>query len=468
MRSVSQTHPGLREELLIVGVALGLTVAAMLTPMALPLAVSGLVFILAALRFKPLLPAIIFFLPLTPFLDWNFPIRDLATLVRFSLFAGVVVYRLSHGKGLREWLWNGWLTRAVLGYFVVAVTSVAFNAITLDAQRELMRLASYVCFYYVITDWIETQRDTQTLLKVVMASTIAVALFGLYQVMIGGYSAVYDVLYPVQEEIRQIPPWEGRITSFLEHFNGLAAYINLLVPFCLVFALRGTDPALRTLSKWCMALASVALLLTQSRGGLLAYVAMLMVSAYMLAPDRKTRMRRLALVLVVCVLAAAMAGLFFQRLGEIDDYTAVSRLAIWGGAFTVFARSPVVGAGFGNLRPLMGGLLGLPEGWMGDAHNLYLELLAESGLVGFIAFAFLIVSALSAARRCMRQSRDEFTWLMGIAAFAALCGVLVHGTVDYLFHTTPQVAAMFLLVLGILRAQTVGLEAGARQTWAEP
>src|SRR5579864_1659914 len=428
-RAVSQTRPGVREELLIVGVAVGLTVAAVLSPMALPLAVSGLVFILAALRFKPLLPAVIFCLPLTPFLDWNFPIRDLTTLVRFSLFAGVVVYRLSHRKGMREWLWSGWLTRAILGYFVVAIASVAFNPVTLDAQRELMRLASYICFYYVITDWIQTQKDTRTVLKVLMASTIAVALFGLYQVMIGGYSALYDVLYPVQEEIRQIPPWEGRITSFLEHYNGLAAYINLVVPFCLVFALRGADQTLRTLSRWCLALASVALLLTQSRGGLLAYAAMLMVSAYLLAPDRKIRVRRLAVVLVVCVLAAAVAGFFFQRLGEIDDYTAVSRLAIWGGAFTVFARAPALGAGFGNLRPLMGGLLGLPEGWMGDAHNLYLELLAESGLVGFMAFAVLIVYALRAARRCMRQSRDEFAWLIGIAVFAAVCGMLVHGTV---------------------------------------
>jgi hypothetical protein len=68
----------------------------------------------------------------------------------------------------------------------------------------------------------------------------------------------------------------------------------------------------------------------------------------------------------------------------------------------------------------------------------------------------------------MRQSGDEFAWIIGIAAFAAVCGVLVHGTVDYLFHTTPQVAALFFLVLGILRAQMSGSEAGANQTWAEP
>jgi len=291
-----------------------------------------------------------------------------------------------------------------------------------------------------------------------MSSTIVVALFGLYQVMIGGYSALYDILYPVQEEILHIPPWEGRITSFLEHYNGLAGYINLIVPFCVGFALRGTDPALRTQSKWCLALASVALLLTQSRGGLLAYAAMLVVSACFFARHRKSRTRRIAIVIIACVLAAGVAGFFFQRLTEIDDYTAVSRLAIWGGAFTVFARSPVLGTGFGNLQTLLGGLLNLPEGWTGDAHNLYLELLAETGLVGFLAFTFLIVVALRTALQRYRDSREESCRIIGFAVFAAIVGVLVHGTVDYLFHTTPQVAALLFLALGILRAQ------GSRQS----
>ena len=453
-RAVFQQRPGLREELLIVGSAVGLAVAALFSPMALPLAVAGIVFVLAALRFRPLLLAVVFFLPLTPFLNWDFPIRDLSTLVRFSLFAGVVVYRASHRADLRGWLWSGWLTRAILCYFAVAVVSAAIlNPVTLDAQRELMRLASYVCFYYVITDWIQSHQDTPALLKALMISTIAVALFGLYQVIIGGYSTLYDILYPVQEEILQIPPWEGRITSFLEHYNGLAGYINLIVPFCLGFALRGTDPALRMLSRWCLAFASVALLLTQSRGGLLAYAAMLLVGALFFAPDRKARMRRVAIVLVGCLLMAAVAGFFFQRLAEIDDYTAVSRLAIWSGAFAVFARSPVFGIGFGNLRTLLGGLLGLPQGWTGDAHNLYLELLAETGVAGFAVFACLMVAGLRLASRRYRNSPDEFGQIIGFAVFTAIVGVLVHGTVDYLFHTTPQVGALFFLVLGILGAQ---------------
>jgi len=449
-RALLPELPGWHEELLIIGITLTLAGTALVSSLALPLTVGGVVFVLAALRFKPLLPVVVFFLPITPFLNWDFPIRDLSTLVRFSFFAGIFVYRLTHAKDLRNWLWSGWLTRAILIYLVVASVSAVFlNPLTLDAQRELMRLASYVCFYYVILDW----NQTRIVLKVLMASTIAVAIFGLWQALAGGYSALYDVLYPVQEEISQIPAWEGRITSFLEHYNGLAGYINLVMPFCLAFATSGSDPLLRTLSRWCLVLAGIALLLTQSRGGLIAFASILLINACLSARDRNTRIRRVAIVLVVCLIATAAAGVFFQRLGEIDDFTTVSRLAIWGGAFTVFAHSPVFGTGFGNLRGLMGGLLNLPDGWTGDAHNLYLELLAETGLIGFLAFGILTVLALRSALRQLHVTQNEFNKMTARAAFVAICGVLVHGTVDYLFHTTPQVTALFFLVLGLLTAQ---------------
>ena len=453
-RALVLQPPSWRVEFIIIGIVLGLTAGALVSPLALPLAVAGAVFVLAALRFKALLPLVAFFLPVTPFLNWDFPIRDLSTLVRFSFFAGVLLYRATHKHDLRSWLFGGWLTRAILIYLAIAAASaIILNPLTLDAQRELMRLASYVCFYYVVTDWCQTQDNARTLLKVLMASTIAVALFGLWQALTGGYSALYDVLYPVQDEIAQIPAWEGRITSFLEHYNGLAGYLNLVLPFCLAFAIGGTDSVLRTLSNWCFALAAIALLLTQSRGGLLAFVAILLVYTYLSANDRKTRIRRVAFLLVICLLAATVAGFFFQRLAEIDDFTTVSRLAIWGGAFTVFARSPLFGMGFGNLRGMMGGLLNLPDGWTGDAHNLYLELLAETGLTGFMAFSVLIVLALRTSLRQLRKTENHFNKMIAIAIFAAICGVLVHGTVDYLFHTTPQVTVLFFLVLGLLTAQ---------------
>src|SRR5205807_1248833 len=166
-RGIVLEPPNWRAELLIVGITLALTMGALVSSLALPLAVGVGVFVLAALRFELLLPLVVFFLPVTPFLNWDFPIRDLSTLVRFSFFAGVLLYRTTHKNHVRNWLWEGWLTRAILAYLSISIASAVFlNPLTLDAQRELMRLASYVCFYYVIIDWCQTETNTRTLLKV--------------------------------------------------------------------------------------------------------------------------------------------------------------------------------------------------------------------------------------------------------------------------------------------------------------
>jgi undecaprenyl pyrophosphate phosphatase UppP len=70
-----------------------------------------------------------------------------------------------------------------------------------------------------------------------------------------------------------------------------------------------------------------------------------------------------------------------------------------------------------------------------------------------MAFSVLIVLALRTSLRQLRKTENHSNKMIAIAIFAAICGVLVHGTVDYLFHTTPQVTVLFFLVLGLLTAQ---------------
>jgi O-antigen ligase len=89
---------------------------------------------------------------------------------------------------------------------------------------------------------------------------------------------------------------------------------------------------------------------------------------------------------------------------------------------------------------------------------LYLELLAETGVIGFLIFSALIILALRTTLGQLRRAENHFNKMIGIGIFAAICGVLVHGTVDYLFHTTPQVVALFFLVLGLLTAQVSAQE----------
>jgi putative inorganic carbon (HCO3(-)) transporter len=440
-------------QLLIVITTLGLVLTGYFSPLALGIFAAVVVFVLAACGFRPLLWTIIFFLPVAPYLNWAFPVKDLATLLRFAFFAGTIAYARRERIDIRQLLFAGGLTWALIAYLSIAILSaLAFNQGTGAAARELMRLGSYLCFYYSINALIETDDQFNRAFKALMLSSICVALFGLYQFLLGDYSAVYHALYPFQDEAQKAPEWSGRITSFLGHFNSLAGYLNLQIPLFIALALRASNQSVRRLARLALALSGIALVLTQSRGALLATVVILLLAAWLLAPTLRLRIRWLMAMTAIGVVAAILLGLMFQRLSGIDDYTEVTRLAVWAGACSVFAGSPVMGIGFGNLRSVLASFIDLPDDFIIDAHNLYLELLAETGIVGFLIFALLIFVALRRAWRLLRDRHDELNPIVGFAALAAVIGVLVHGGVDYMFHTSPQFSAMFFLILGLLNA----------------
>ncbi|HEX5433054.1 MAG TPA: O-antigen ligase family protein, partial [Candidatus Angelobacter sp.] len=333
---------------------------------------------------------------------------------------------------------------------IAVIASTLVNHPTGAAARELMRLGSYLCLYYAILDWVRAERDLKTIVQALLISTIAVTIFGFYQEASGGYSSLYHALYPIQDEALKVPPWSGRITSFLSHYNGLAAYLNMVVPFCIALALRARDKSSRLLGGTCFVLASFAILLTQSRGGLLAYVSILLISACLLPRTRGARVRWVAVVTVFSIASALVAGAIFKRLAGVDSYTEVTRLAIWAGAGILFAGNPVLGVGYGNFKDALTSAITVPDGFMLDAHNLYLELLAETGVAGFVAFAVLVIVCLRHARRMLRDSGEPMSAIVGFSVIAALASVLVHGTVDYVFHNSPQCAAMFFLLLALL------------------
>jgi len=456
-RSAEMAAPGNQStrwiELLLVTSSVALTFAAWFSPLALALVAGAAVLLLAGMRFRPLLLAIVLFMPVNPYLNWDLPIRDLQTLLRFCLFAGTLLARQRAGEPMWPWLFSGRVTRALLGYFAVAVlAATVFNPPTGAAARELMRLASYLCFYYAVIDWLRTEKDVKAVLHVLLVATIVVTLFGFYQYMIGDYSSLYEALYPIQDEALKNPPWAGRITSFLSHYNGLAAYLNMVIPVCIGLAVRAKDKFSRVLAWTCLVFSSFALLLTQSRGGLLAYVAILLLSAYVLPRSGKARLRWVAAVLVFSLSGAVLAGQIFTRLQGVDLYTEVTRLGIWAGAGLVFAGNPVIGVGYGNFKTALTSAIAVPDGYMLDAHNLYLELLAETGIIGFAAFAILIIASVRCARRMFCASDEAMISIAGFAVIAAITGVLVHGMVEYVFHNSPQCAAMFFLLVSLAGA----------------
>jgi hypothetical protein len=149
-------------------------------------------------------------------------------------------------------------------------------------------------------------------------------------------------------------------------------------------------------------------------------------------------------------------GVFDVRGVKVDDanYAIVERMAHWQAAAAMFAEHPLLGVGFGNYAAAYPAYA-LPR-WsdpLGHAHNYYLNVAAETGLVGLTAYVLLWAAAFWQAWRAVRQSNAQSMW-RGVAA--GLLGMLValslHNAFDNLF--VHGMAAQVGIGLGLIATMT--------------
>ncbi len=146
-----------------------------------------------------------------------------------------------------------------------------------------------------------------------------------------------------------------------------------------------------------------------------------------------------------------------------------ARTVLWRAAYEMWRERPVFGAGADRFRHQYGARLGLTT--FDDrthASSLYLETLANTGMIGLLAFAAVLISLAAAFRRlwCSRVD-DEATRALMLGAALSVATFLMHGLVDYFHSFTPTYGLFWLLaglVVGVSRGDA---RAGCRVQRAE-
>jgi O-antigen ligase len=316
-------------------------------------------------------------------------------------------------------------------------------------------MSTYAGFFFLVLAWADSPERVRKILRVLLYSTIMTAVFSVFQEIVGGYTSFWLYFNPQEEDPSG---WARRATSFLNYSNSLAGYLNLMLPFALACYVLGKGKW-KKLGGWTVGLGFLALLSTQSVGGLTAFVGILVLAIFHFARSRK---RRWGLIASVC---ASLAVLYFLR--EVLNPShiqgdmardATIRVLLWVTAWDLFRAAPFLGVGWGNFVGLYGSDLSsfssiIPSGVF-EVHNIYLQLLAETGLVGFVAFFYLVVQCWRQAWDQMRSSPDFLSSALAFGVLGALVSVLVHGFVDFLFQVSPQFGTLFWVLLALLVASS--------------
>lgn len=141
------------------------------------------------------------------------------------------------------------------------------------------------------------------------------------------------------------------------------------------------------------------------------------------------------------------------------------RWQLWASAFDEFRDAPFLGHGAGSYEAWWAQHGDLPF-FVRDAHSLYLETLAELGVVGFVFLvSFLALGFVTALRRYAASGPDGKTLLATL--IAGLVAYTVEAGVDWLWEL-PALSAVALVCLGLLTgpattSDSLPKEAGSEQ-----
>lgn len=230
-----------------------------------------------------------------------------------------------------------------------------------------------------------------------------------------------------------------RLSGPINDPNFFGATLVFFIPLLVRETMMGNGRGIRVLGAALLALFVTALLLTQSRGGLLALGCAL--GLFVFVFDRRTLLFAAGVAAVLAAVAVALLSdelmtrfeVMFSSLDDAAqaDQSIEGRLASWQVAIELFFQNPLLGVGSGNYNlhfqdtALELGLIFRGEGR--SAHSLYLEILAELGIVGLAVFVILAGAALVGCVRAMR--RLEEAGLTGLRTEYAAFGI---GLVGYL------------------------------------
>ena len=410
-----------------------------------------IVFALSAAESELFLLFVVFIIPFGWVLNTDAPIHDVPVAMRFIVISGFFFGRLWRGQVGARRLLRSPVTRAAL-LFLCAVLAPALllkGAWTRSSARSLYEMVSYMGFFFLILSWTDSAERMQRILRVLLYSTIVTAGFAICQEVVGGYTSLWVYLNSPGEDFA---PWELRAPSFLNYSNSLAGYLNLVLPFALACYVLGKGKW-KKLGAWAVGLGFIAMLSTQSIGGLVAFACVVVLAIFCFV---RVWGMRLLLLGGACATAIgfyiAHETLNPSHVGVSVGYDTATRFMLWDTAWNLFVQSPIIGIGWGNFVGTYGSYISFIPADVFDVHNLYLQLLAETGIVGFAAFFVLMYRATRDAQRQLRSTRADLDRALGFGVLGAILTVLVHGNVDFLFRVSPQFSTLFWMLLALLLA----------------
>ena len=274
--------------------------------------------------------------------------------------------------------------------------------------------------------------------------------FDAKKVMLTGFAGItLTSVYAVYQGLSSM----SRANGFYGHPMTLGGWLCIFLPLLLIeFFERKLLGKYYWLAGLAFCICSAGLVFNATRG---AWLAVAIVSAVLLIYYMFKNKRNLAVsIIFVALISTVLVNnpKFMYRLDTIDDFNKyqsnTERILIWQSAWNMFKDHPILGVGLGQYTENYQQKYISPQAKepnLTHAHNNFMQMLAENGIVGFVGFLIMFGYIIFKNLIAWFKGRNVYA-LMIVSATVCL---LLQGFTEYNVGNSA-VIKMYWLVLGLL------------------
>jgi O-antigen ligase len=315
-------------------------------------------------------------------------------------------------------------------------------------RSACLNYLAYAMLLVVAVQMLRTEEDVKRLAGFLAASGFLIAIF-----------AVIQDLTSKGEIYWMVAVRGGFVFGPYVNHNHYAGIMEMLAPFPLVLSLmEELTPPKRVLLAFAGVFIAGTIFLSLSRGGMTAFGFEVLLLAAVLWWKNASR-RSAALLAGVCLLIL----MFLLWLGgkslvqrfvsfKTDEASYHTRVQIARDSIPMIKARPLMGWGLGTFPTVYPKYRTFyVDTFINAAHNDYVQLLSETGALGFAAVLAFLVMVYRRGFRKLHGPGLDLCQAATLAALLGVTGILVHSIVDFNLQI-PDNAAMFYVLAAIAAA----------------
>ena len=375
---------------------------------------------------------------------------------------------------------KGWEKAAILlgVYGLVIFMSLLYATNTTRVMQGLLSYSKDAIITLIVIILLQTADGFRRVIWLLLLTGIFLGTLSVYQAVTESYAnsfggfAVARLMNIIGES------YTYRIGGPVNDPNAFAQIMLVFVPIALDRFLKDPRLTRKIVALWALVVSFLCVLFSYSRGG---FVALVMTMLIFLWFHRLSKRQFPVFIISVIILMSFAPRNFYDRILTLDQYfntpgsvrtndaSLRGRATLNLAALEMIKAHPLLGVGFNNFSieyPRYVQLLGLFGVPLEDpeAHDLYLEVASETGLLGLIAFFSLVGTALSTVYRtrlrflkARMNNYAEMVTAFGIGFTGYLISAMfIHGAYPrYLYLLSGIALALKLVADNTLAAQSL-------------